>query len=272
MSYKLPTTIDDVIDEFDEILDWATKEKTPLGYFPAVYRGVTCTVRDEIAAGNFDDNERMTRFDICFANRYLEAFHGWKAKGRNVTGSWAASFDAADNDDLTILQHLLLGVNAHMNLDLGCAASTIAPGTSLPSLEPDFLRINTILDRLVDHDRLVVDELSPTLRALDRFGPLSDHFVDLDIQLRRQRSWEVAETLAPLTGAAHTKQVGVVDARVVGQSHHVIKPGVLFEVLVEEVKVHEEKDAAVVINALRQEPAIDLRTPAPTADAAPLGQ
>jgi hypothetical protein len=272
MSSKLPTTIDEVIDQFDEILDWATKKKTPLGYFPAVYRGVTCTVRDEIAAGSFDDNERMTRFDICFANRYLEAFHGWKAKRKNVTGSWAASFDAADNDDLTILQHLLLGVNAHMNLDLGCAASTIAPGASLPSLQPDFLRINTILDRLVDHDRLVVDGLSPMLRAIDRFGALSNHFVDLDIELRRQRSWEVAETLAPLTGAAHKKQVAVVDARVVGQSHHVINPPVILDFLVDEVRSHEEKDAAVVIKALRQEPTIDLRTPAPTADPAPLAQ
>jgi hypothetical protein len=273
MSHKLPTTIDGVIDEFDKVLDWATKKKTPLGYFPAIYRGVTCTVRDEIAAGNFDDCDRMTEFDICFANRYLDAFYGWKAGRKSVTGSWAASFDAAANNDLTILQHLLLGVNAHMNLDLGCAASTIAPGDSLQSLEPDFVRINTILDGLVDRDRLIVDNLSPTLRELDKIGVLSDHFVDLDIEMRRRRSWEVAQLLAPLEGAAHKKQVVVVDERVVGESHHVINPALLLRIAIREaVKPFEEKDPVVVINALRAEPTIDLRTPTPTADPAHQGR
>ena len=119
-----------MIAEFDEVLDWAVAQRSPLGYFPAVYRGVTCTIRDQIAAGKFDDGERMTRFDVCFANRYLQAFHGWRA-GQNITGAWAVSYEAASNSNLTILQHLLLGVNAHMNLDLGCAASTVAPGTEL---------------------------------------------------------------------------------------------------------------------------------------------
>ena len=46
----------------------------------------------------------------------------------------AKEFDAADRDDLIILQHMLAGVNAHIDLDLGITAQNIAPATKLPKL------------------------------------------------------------------------------------------------------------------------------------------
>lgn len=49
-----------------------------------------------------------------------------------------------------ILQHLLLGINAHINLDLGIAAAQTSPGDDLPDLRNDFVEINRVLVRQVD--------------------------------------------------------------------------------------------------------------------------
>jgi len=46
-------------------------------------------------------------------------------------------------------QHLLLGMNAHINLDLGVAAARVCPADQLPNLKNDFDRINLILSDLI---------------------------------------------------------------------------------------------------------------------------
>ena len=62
-------TLDEVIAQLDEILVWSETEDSRLGYFPAPYRKVTIRVKDEIAAGTFDDRPRMERLNVAFANR-----------------------------------------------------------------------------------------------------------------------------------------------------------------------------------------------------------
>ncbi len=70
----LPQTIDDVIRRLDQIVINAITEPSRLGYFAALYNRVTMAVRDGIRAGAFDDNVRMARLDVVFANRYIDAY------------------------------------------------------------------------------------------------------------------------------------------------------------------------------------------------------
>lgn len=72
------TTIDAVIAALNDIVDKAVIEEDPVGYFAALYLKVTQRVKDKIAQGYFDDNPRMERLDVVFANRYLEAYHNYK--------------------------------------------------------------------------------------------------------------------------------------------------------------------------------------------------
>ena len=66
-------TIDDVIAQMDQVIERCIRERSKLGYFAVLYRNVTVRVRDAIAAGRFENGARMERFDIIFANRYLDA-------------------------------------------------------------------------------------------------------------------------------------------------------------------------------------------------------
>ena len=62
-------TIDEVIDYLDEIIETARATGSRTGYLAALYKKVTVQVKEKTAAGYFDDNERMEKLDVIFANR-----------------------------------------------------------------------------------------------------------------------------------------------------------------------------------------------------------
>ena len=68
-------TIDQVVDHLTEIVETSKRDGSRAGYFAALYRKVTIEVRDRIRAGDtFDDDARMERLDVLFAERYIEAY------------------------------------------------------------------------------------------------------------------------------------------------------------------------------------------------------
>ena len=115
------TTIDSILAQLSAIIADSEKTNSRLGYFAALYYKVTASVKDGIAKGRFGDGPRMEKLDVIFASRYLDALAAWKA-GKPLTESWRLAFDASKQSNLLVLQHLLLGMSAHINLDLGIAA------------------------------------------------------------------------------------------------------------------------------------------------------
>jgi len=162
-------TLDEVIAELGEIVARAQREADRIGYFAALYRRVTIAVKAEIANGAFEDVPRIARLVVIFANRYLAALASFR-KAEHASRCWVMAFDATRRRGPIILQQLLLGMNAHINLDLAIAAAEVAPGAAFPSLKNDFDRINAILGSLVDQVQDEVESLSPALGWLDRAG------------------------------------------------------------------------------------------------------
>ncbi len=125
-------TVDDVLQALDAIVERALEAASRVGYFAAIYRKVTAKVAEGIASGFFDDPERMQRLDVAFAARYLSALDVYQHGGK-PTRSWDLAFQAAAGSRPIILQHLLVGINAHINLDLG---SWSRPCPTAPRLRP----------------------------------------------------------------------------------------------------------------------------------------
>ena len=162
-------TIDDVIRSLDSIIEWAYQQQNRAGYFAALYRRVTKAVKQGIATGRFQNGARMERLDVIFANRYLTAFDEWR-QGKPTTLSWKAAFDCTAHWYPLVLQHLLVGMNAHINLDLGVAAATCSPGDQLPGLQADFNQINNILAEQVATVEQEMARISPWVKLLNTFG------------------------------------------------------------------------------------------------------
>ena len=243
--------IDGVVDRLDEVVDWAIASRSRIGYFAAIYRRVTITIGDGVEAGRFPDPDRIAAFDESFAMRFLDALAQFKA-GKPPTEAWAVAFGAARRADLSILQQLLLGINAHIRLDLGVTAATLAPNGDLRPLRAGFEAINSVLAGLVPRDRLEVEDVSPGLRHLDRVSCFDCDLVDAWLAHARAGAWAVAEGLAPLDTADRDEAIVAVDRSVARKADRLMAPDVgLRFVLRYFVARRDNRDVAAVIEALR---------------------
>lgn len=191
----LPTTIEEVINALEQIMDECERTNNALGYFAALYHKVTCRVRDGIAASEFEDDARMELLDVTFANRYIQAWQDYHAD-RNITASWLTSFNASSRRQTLVLQHLLLGMNAHINLDLGIAAAEIAKEKGLPAIRKDFAAINGILAMLTGDVMSTLRKVSPFLSMMglhqSRYNSI---LIQFSIANARDGAWCFAEDL-----------------------------------------------------------------------------
>src|SRR5262245_54083415 len=197
-SIPLNQTIADVIAQMDQVIERCIRERSKLGYFAVLYRDVTVRVRDAIAAGRFENGPRMERFDIIFANRYLDALERfWQNQG--TSASWATVFQARDAWSLIILQHLLLGMHAHINFDLAIAAAQAAPGSELPALKRDFTEITFLLNEMTQSIQERVEKVSPWFKLIDYAGGRTDDkILSFAMKTSRDLAWKVAQDLAAM--------------------------------------------------------------------------
>lgn len=192
MNHLQATSISGVITSLDKIIAWSIEHKNRAGYFAALYRKVTIKIRDGIEKGEFEDGARMETLDVIFANRYLEAFEQYYNK-QEMTKSWELAFQLAEKWEPIVLVHLMIGMNAHINLDLGIAAAqTVAPD-KLPELRKDFEKINSVLSNLVDDVQSELATIWPLFRFIDKLlGRADEKLADFGMKVARDNAWKFA--------------------------------------------------------------------------------
>jgi len=243
-------TIAEIIERLTAITTWARQTDSRLGFFPALYRTVTIEVQRGIAEGRFDDPVRMERLDVIFARRYLDAFHSYQ-QGKPVPRSWRLAFDASTRWRPVILQHLLVGMNAHINLDLGIAAATVAPGASLPALQRDFNEINAILAGLMAGVESEISAVSPWIDLVaTAAGNVDGVLAAFNLDLARNVAWRVAEKLAPLSTADQQRQFEAVDLAAALLGRALLYPPLLTAAALVIVRGRETSSVAEVIDIL----------------------
>jgi hypothetical protein len=242
--------IDDVIRILDGIIADCKAKSDPLGYFPALYRQVTLTVKQGVASGFFDDGPRMDRFDALFANRYFAAYDAWRSGGQ-PSKSWQVAFQATRSGRLIILQDLLVGINAHINLDLGVAAGENFPGPALQGFHGDFDKINQILSNLLPKVETTVGEFSPLLGILARIGGKDViEVLDFSMDAARDDAWLHAVILSLQPPAAWPLTVKALDDKVEFLGRLIAQPTALVAQAVNLIRDTEGKDVPAIIDAL----------------------
>ncbi len=240
----------EVIAELDRLVVFFRERRSRFAFFAALYRAVTLRVASGIVEGDFEDGERMDRFDTAFANRYFAAVNTLLAGGRPPR-SWRVAFAAESRPNTMILQHLILGMNAHINFDLPLAAIEVAPGASLPALERDYLAINAILAEVLEVAQEAVGDLSPLLDVLDRIGGRSDEeLVSFSIVNARDEAWHEATRLAQEHEARRARSIVSLDRRVALLAERILLPGGHFGMAIELISRTEVADVDLITDRL----------------------
>lgn len=247
-------TIDEVLVQLDAIIALARRRGSADGYFAALYRRVTAEVKARIARGAFDDGPRMARFDVIFASRYVDAWLQ-QERGETPTACWAVAFSRSRSFWPVVMQHLLLGMNAHINLDLGVAAAEAARGTDILAIKGDFDAINGILADLVNDVQDRMGRIWPGVRVMDRLGGgFDERLVNFSIGRARAASWEMATRLAaepdPGRQEAYIKQVDALMS-VLGQG--ILNPGLKASAILAMVRLRERGSVAEKLDVLARD-------------------
>jgi hypothetical protein len=248
----LPATIDEVIAHLDNVVSACEASGSRMGYFPAMYNRVTRQVKQRIKEGSFEDNERMERFDVIFANRYLVAYYAY-AQHKPCSESWKITFDASKKWSPMVIQHLLASMNAHICLDLGISAAETETH-NLPSLKNDFDQVNDILDSIIDEVEAELREIFHPLVAFDKLTRNTYWRVaHVGIVKSRNDAWRVAEAYALLqTDGERQAFIKARDAHVVKTGNSILWPPVLVKLLAGKLRFYEKGTVADKVRVLNR--------------------
>jgi hypothetical protein len=215
------------------------------GYFPALYSRVTSQISESMSAGAFADGDRMNAFATGFAVHYTSVWKHVTAPPR----CWQASWDVAGDDRLLIVQHLLLGINAHVNYDLPQAAAEAGRRVGdLSSIRGDFDAINDVLSATS----------VGVLRDLDRVARWTNEVAtvgggrafNFSLRVARTRAWRAAEQLYALDAAGQRAYLTQLDQLVSVLAYLITRPALPVEILARIARRFEQHNPQRVIAAL----------------------
>ncbi len=247
-----PKTIEEVLKALDRIIDTAIARQDPAGLFAYIYRRTTDQVRRAIAMRQFEDGPRMEAFDVAFANLYLEAYDNWQA-GQATPLVWSTAFQEARRRH-TIIQHILLGMNAHINYDLAIAASSLMKGEAIIALKRDFEKVNEILASIVDELQDRLGRVSPLMFLLDWIGQDRDEsLINFSMAKARAFSWQLAYELWALDGQDYEERLATADHETAWIAQRIAAPsGWLLRGSLGLVQSLEPRDIGNILEALRR--------------------
>ncbi|MCC6696926.1 MAG: hypothetical protein IT365_14950 [Candidatus Hydrogenedentes bacterium] len=221
-------TYEEVLTGFGELEDALAERGDARVVFAAVYRTITEDAVAGIDDGYFDNPEWTSAFLLAFANLYREAFLDYES-GRldEVPEAWQVAFDAAKTDGVSVFQHALLGIHAHINRDFPYAIAEVTPPEDRAKRYPDYLATNRfLLTTIQDVEELLGTIYDPDLGALDdALAGFDESLLAAVLTQWRLRAWRTAALFdgsrPPWVERAATTALN----RITGQRAHLILGG-----------------------------------------------
>lgn len=243
-------TIEEVIQKLDEIIEWSIKNKSAIGYFACTYRSMTIAVLDGVKKKKFEDGKRMVTLDLAFANRYFEALENYQNK-KKCTNAWFTAFEATKNKDLLIMQQILLGINAHINLDLGVSAASIMPYRKINPLKNDFDKINIVIASINQKVQDSLSKICYPIELVDKISNGQDNVIlDFAISKARQTSWATSVILSNSINFIRPSLINMIDNAATLVARNIIISSKTPPQLLKKLKACESNDVVKNIEIL----------------------
>lgn len=178
--------------------------------FLGCYAMMTGNMLDAVDTGRFADDAWVARLLQRFAEYYFEALELYEARNPETPHVWQLAHDTAQRETVMTVQHLLIGVNAHINYDLVFAVAELLSSEwdSLTAAQraqrrADYDLVNAIIGETIDRVQdQILEARSPWLDLIDKLlGPVDEWLISEVITRWRDEVWRQAvryvETPAP---------------------------------------------------------------------------
>ena len=230
-SSESATTVDEVLKMLEQCLDTARAENSAEGYIALIYAWETRDIA--AAAARFDAPEELRRMIVVFANRYFTARRQFRAGGATAK-AWGLAFRAARASSALVVQHLLLAMNAHINVDLAVAAAE----TGLPWA--DYSRVDDILGAGIAKIQSRLNRTTLFLRALDLFaGDFDKMFTVFSLKAARRHAFDLAQRLRAMPESARPHLIAEADELALRLGERLLSPPLRDRLLLAAVRLSE---------------------------------
>jgi len=206
-----------------------TQDRDARAVFLGCYQLMTSNTLAAIRQREFRDAVWVDGLLHRFADYYFGALEAYERDPAAAPPIWQMTFGAAGDRRVLPVQHLLLGVNAHINYDLVLAlADRLRAEWSGLSAEQragryaDHCHVNAVIARTIDsvQDR-ILDPAMPAMKLIDvLLGRLDERMVSAVISRWRETVWRNAQDLlAAPTGDEQQEVLRGVEAEALRLGH-----------------------------------------------------
>lgn len=209
-----------VVDRMQQLVTGWEPQRDRRAIFLSCYALMTGNMLDAVESGQFHDGVWVSRLLHRFADYYFDALDLYDHRPDSTPIVWSQAFEAARNPQMHVLQHLILGVNAHINYDLVFALYDtlheewphLSPAEVLRRYE-DHGTVNTIIYRTIDAVQDgIIERYSPFMDVIDKTFLRADELM-LGWLIRRWRE-QVWMHTAELLTCCHDSEVSALRGRV----------------------------------------------------------
>lgn len=200
----MPSAEISVVERMQGLLQQWKQSGDNRAVFLGCYRLMTINMLNAIRRQEFNDPGWVERLLYRFAEYYFSALEAYEKDHAAAPAVWRQTFQATCQPQASVLQSLLLGVNAHINYDL------IFTLVDLLGEEWRFLTPQRIQMRYADHSQVneviyntvnavqdtIIEPRQPLMEVVDRvFGPLDEWATASLIRHWRNQVWQDAVAL-----------------------------------------------------------------------------
>lgn len=199
-----------VVDKMMETVKKFEANKDNRTIFLHCYSMMTANMLLAIEQNKFHDTQWVNQLLNRFADYYFNALTCYDC-GQETPTVWKEVHKAAASKKLHVIQHLLLGVNSHINYDLVLTLyDMLSPEWADLSDEmrvkryQDHCLVNLIIGETIDKVQdEVVEKYSPSMDVIDKLMGRLDEFLLLKlITAWRDKVWDHTQELLVLEGEA----------------------------------------------------------------------
>ncbi len=193
----------DIISKMEILADEWEKKNDNRAIFLRCYSMMTDGMMKAIADKRFQDNPWVEQLLHRFADYYFDALACFDC-GEEVPLVWLEVHDAATHKKLHVLQHLILGINAHINYDLVLTLFDLLqhewrhlPQDIRRMRYEDHCMVNQIISETIDRVQdEVVEDYAPSMDLVDRLmGRLDEKLLSRLIRKWRADVWENTQAM-----------------------------------------------------------------------------
>ncbi|WP_247674889.1 DUF5995 family protein [Micromonospora sp. M51] len=172
---------------------------SPLADFNKLYLTISNKVLEGLNDSTFADPLFVSRLDVEFAARYLDALRSWTDLSPDTPKAWSCLFERMRGPDARPLPSAAAGVNAHLNFDLPFAlVATFEYLNSEPvdgsAQHHDYLElINLFADRVPGLRRGYLERWQLLIDMID--GEIDELYQGELIEYTRDVAWRIAQRL-----------------------------------------------------------------------------